>query len=108
MMKLHPVIGLEVHVQLNTKSKMFCSCPADFEVQPNTNICPVCTGQPGVLPVINRKAIEFTILTGLALKCNIAGQQYFHSMPPAQATGICRIFWPKSKELAIVNRNDSN
>jgi aspartyl-tRNA(Asn)/glutamyl-tRNA(Gln) amidotransferase subunit B len=76
-MKLQPVIGLEVHVQLSTKSKMFCSCPADFEVHPNTNICPVCTGQPGVLPVINRKAIDLTILTGLALDCNIAGHSVF-------------------------------
>ncbi|MFN3550561.1 MAG: Asp-tRNA(Asn)/Glu-tRNA(Gln) amidotransferase GatCAB subunit B, partial [Endomicrobiia bacterium] len=55
-MKYLPVIGLEVHVQLKTKTKMFCSCPIEFGVEPNKNICPICTGQPGVLPTINKKA----------------------------------------------------
>jgi len=56
------VIGLETHIQLNTKTKIFCSCKADsWGDEPNTNICPVCTGQPGVLPVLNKKAVELLV-----------------------------------------------
>jgi len=67
------VIGLEVHAQLLTRSKMFCSCSTDYVASPpNTHVCPVCLGMPGVLPVINRQAVEFTIMTGLALNCQIA------------------------------------
>ncbi|MGQ9571864.1 MAG: Asp-tRNA(Asn)/Glu-tRNA(Gln) amidotransferase subunit GatB [Dehalococcoidia bacterium] len=67
------VIGLEVHAQLLTKSKMYCSCSADYaDSPPNTHVCPVCLGMPGVLPVINRQAVEYTIMTGLALNCQIA------------------------------------
>ena len=67
------VIGLEVHVQLRTQSKMFCSCRADYQMSPPNNlVCPVCLGMPGVLPVINRKAVEYTIATGLALNCSVA------------------------------------
>jgi len=66
------VIGLEVHTQLLTKSKMFCRCSADYaSTPPNTHVCPVCLGMPGVLPVINEKAIECTIMTALALNCTI-------------------------------------
>ena len=66
------IIGLEVHVQLNTASKMFCGCSAAYaEAEPNSHVCPVCLGMPGVLPVINRSAVEKTILTGLALGCTI-------------------------------------
>jgi aspartyl-tRNA(Asn)/glutamyl-tRNA(Gln) amidotransferase subunit B len=66
------VIGLECHVQLATASKMFCACPTDYAgAPPNTHVCPICLGMPGVLPVINRKAIEFTLLTGLALNAEI-------------------------------------
>jgi len=68
-----PVIGLEVHAQLLTRSKMFCACSADYAgKQPNDNTCPVCLGHPGVLPVINRRAVEFTVRTALALDCEIA------------------------------------
>src|SRR5215467_13862397 len=66
------VIGLECHVQLATRSKMFCGCAADYSgAAPNTRVCPVCLGMPGVLPVINKKAIEYTLLTGLALEAKI-------------------------------------
>ncbi|MDI6778321.1 MAG: Asp-tRNA(Asn)/Glu-tRNA(Gln) amidotransferase subunit GatB [Patescibacteria group bacterium] len=73
-MKYKPTIGMEVHVELKTDSKMFCSCRNELGLDrvPNSNICPVCTGQPGALPVANEKAIEFVIKTGLALDCQIA------------------------------------
>jgi aspartyl-tRNA(Asn)/glutamyl-tRNA(Gln) amidotransferase subunit B len=67
------IIGLEVHVQLATRSKMFCGCDAAvFGAEPNTHTCPICSGQPGVLPVINRRAVEYAIMAGLALNCRIA------------------------------------
>ena len=71
-MQYETVIGLEVHVQLDTRSKMFCACPADYQTaEPNTRTCPVCLGLPGALPVINRRAVEYTMMTGLALHCRI-------------------------------------
>ncbi len=71
-MKYEPTIGLEVHIELNTGSKMFCSCLNDSEAkEPNINICPICTGHPGTLPVINKLAIEKIIKTGLSLNCTI-------------------------------------
>ena len=71
--KYETVIGLEVHCQLITKSKMFCGCSADYaRAEPNTHICAVCMGMPGVLPVINEQAIEYIVMTGLALNCEIA------------------------------------
>ena len=72
------VIGIEVHAQLLTKSKMFCSCSKDYYTSsPNTHVCPVCLGMPGVLPVINQQAVEYTILTGLALDCTIPERAKF-------------------------------
>ena len=65
------VIGLEVHAQLKTKTKLFCSCSTRFGDAPNTNTCPVCMGYPGVLPVLNEQAVEFATRAGLALKCDI-------------------------------------
>jgi aspartyl-tRNA(Asn)/glutamyl-tRNA(Gln) amidotransferase subunit B len=70
--RYEPVIGLEVHVELGTRSKMFCGCPTEFGAEPNTQVCPVCLALPGSLPVANRAAIEATIKIGLALNCSIA------------------------------------
>jgi len=67
-----PVIGLETHVELGTTTKMFCGCPTTFGAEPNSQVCPVCLGLPGSLPVVNRRAIEYTIRIGLALNCEIA------------------------------------
>jgi aspartyl-tRNA(Asn)/glutamyl-tRNA(Gln) amidotransferase subunit B len=72
-----PVIGLEIHVQLKTKTKMFCRCPVGFGAGENTQTCPVCLGFPGALPVTNRVAVEWTILLGLALDCTIAERAVF-------------------------------
>src|SRR5215212_6086778 len=71
-LKYEPVIGLEVHAQVRTQSKMFCSCSAAyFDAPPNTHVCAVCLGMPGTLPVINQSAVEATIMTALALNCEI-------------------------------------
>ena len=66
------VIGLEVHVELKTNTKIFCGCPNSFGAEPNTNVCPICAGFPGMLPVLNKRAVEFAIRAGLALNCEIA------------------------------------
>ncbi len=86
MTTYEPVIGLEVHAELLTQSKMFCACPVvdSTTAEPNTAICPVCTAQPGTLPVINRQAVEYAIMVGLALNCRInefnlfARKSYFY------------------------------
>lgn len=69
---LETVIGLEVHVELATKSKIFCSCSTEFGAPPNTHVCPICLGMPGVLPVLNKKALEYAVRAALALNCEIA------------------------------------
>ncbi len=73
-----PVIGLEIHVQLDTRTKMFCGCELTFGEPPNTRTCPVCLGLPGTLPVINAQAVHFGIMMGLALGCEIAPRSIFH------------------------------
>ena len=82
--KYEPVIGLEVHVQLLTKTKIFCGCSTHFGDPPNTNVCPVCLGLPGPLPVLNKRAVEFAVLAATALNCRInetsifARKNYFY------------------------------
>ncbi|HYR96129.1 MAG TPA: Asp-tRNA(Asn)/Glu-tRNA(Gln) amidotransferase subunit GatB, partial [Candidatus Binatus sp.] len=71
------VIGLEVHAELLTRSKIFCACSAEFGGPPDTNVCPVCLGMPGVLPVLNRRVVEFAIRAGLATQCAIAPRSRF-------------------------------
>ncbi len=66
------IVGLEIHVQLATRTKLFCGCALEFAATPNSRVCPVCSGMPGVLPVMNRQAVDFSILVGLALNCRIA------------------------------------
>src|SRR5271157_1936181 len=82
--KYEAVIGLEVHVQLGTRTKIFCGCPTGFGASPNTNVCPVCLGLPGALPVLSREAVELAMKAGMALNCAIrpvsrfARKNYFY------------------------------
>src|SRR5205085_11921157 len=72
------VIGLEIHVQLNTRTKMFCGCELSFGEDRNVHTCPVCLGLPGVLPVLNERAVHFGMMIGVALGCEIAERSLFH------------------------------
>ncbi len=104
-MEFESVIGLEVHAQLSTESKLFCSCAIDFGQEPNVNTCPVCLGLPGVLPTINEKAVRYAILLGLATHCTIrtdsqfARKNYFYpDLPKAYQTSqfdrpLCENGW---------------
>jgi len=78
MSEFEPVIGLEIHVQLDTRTKMFCGCELSFGEEPNTRTCPVCLGLPGSLPVVNARAIHYGLLMGMALGCEIAPRSIFH------------------------------
>src|SRR5210317_2145307 len=76
-MDFEPVIGLEVHAQLKTNSKIFCGCSTSFGASPNTHTCPVCLGLPGVLPVLNNKVVEFALRMALATNCSVARESRF-------------------------------
>jgi len=78
MTRYEPVIGLEIHVQLSTRTKMFCSCALSFGEEPNTRTCPVCLGLPGTLPVVNTQAVQYGLMMGLAFDCEIAPRSIFH------------------------------
>ena len=71
-MKLYPTIGLEIHAELLTNSKVFCTCSAEFGGEPNSRCCPVCSGLPGTLPVLNSKAVEYIIKAGYIMNCEIS------------------------------------
>ncbi|MDD3427637.1 MAG: Asp-tRNA(Asn)/Glu-tRNA(Gln) amidotransferase GatCAB subunit B, partial [Caldisericia bacterium] len=73
-----PVIGLEIHIQLLTKSKMFCSCPTNYGASPNSNICEICLGYPGTLPVVNKEAVKMGIMLALSLNCKINNVSSFY------------------------------
>ena len=66
------IIGLEVHAELSTKTKIFCSCPTEFGAAPNTHVCPICMAMPGTLPVLNEKVVEYAVKAGLATNCDIS------------------------------------
>ena len=76
-MNYEPVIGLEIHAQLKTKTKIFCACSTAFGAPPNTHTCPVCMGMPGVLPVLNKKVVEYTMRMALATGCKIEAESRF-------------------------------
>ena len=102
-MKYETVIGLEVHVELATKTKIFCSCPNQFGSEPNTNCCPVCLALPGALPVLNKKVVEFGVKAGQAMGCNIPNfskmdrKGYFYPDLP-KAYQISQFDYPLCKE----------
>ena len=113
-MKFQPVIGLEVHVELATASKMFCGCPVvdSVEAEPNTAVCPVCAGMPGALPVANERAIEYAIRVGLALGCTIqpvsifARKNYFYPDMP-KAYQISQFEEPLATDGEIIIQTDA-
>ena len=76
-MEYEAVIGLEIHVELQTRSKLFCGCSTSFGAEPNTNCCPVCLGLPGTLPVLNRRAIEYAVMAALALGGTVQEESRF-------------------------------
>jgi len=110
-MKLETIIGLEVHIELRTKTKLFCSCPVKSDVSANTNICPICLGHPGVLPVLNEEAIKKTLLLGLALNSEIGEisrfdrKNYFYPDLP-KGYQISQFFLPLLKGGFLEIEND--
>ena len=100
------VIGLETHVELATRTKIFCSCTTAFGGEPNTHCCPVCTGMPGTLPVLNKKALEFAVRAGLALNCAITRysrfdrKNYFYPDLP-KAYQISQLYLPIARDGAV-------
>ena len=85
--RYEPVLGIETHIELGTATKMFCGCPTEFGAEPNTQVCPVCLGLPGALPVTNRAAIEGIIKIGLALNFTIAEWSRFELATPGNVAG---------------------
>ena len=106
------VIGLETHVELATKTKIFCSCTTEFGGAPNTHCCPVCTGMPGTLPVLNRKVLEYAVRAGLALNCTITRynkfdrKNYFYPDLP-KAYQISQLYLPICRDGAVEIRTPS-
>ncbi len=106
--KYEPVIGLEVHVQLSTRTKIFCGCATSFGAPPNTNVCPVCLGLPGALPVLSRQAVELGIQASLALHCTVnpksifARKNYFY---PGPAQGLSDLAIRSAAGRARLRRN---
>ncbi len=106
------VIGLETHVELATKTKIFCSCTTAFGGAPNTHCCPVCTGMPGTLPVLNKKVLEFAVKAGLALNCSITRysrfdrKNYFYPDLP-KAYQISQLYLPIARDGAVPIRTDT-
>ena len=99
MSEYRTVIGLEIHAELLTKTKIFCNCSAEFGGAPNTRVCPVCTGMPGTLPIINQTAVEYAVKAGYALGCEINKfsvfdrKNYFYPDLP-KAYQISQLYYP--------------
>ena len=112
IMEWEIVMGLEVHVELATKTKIFCSCTTEFGGEPNTHCCPVCTGMPGVLPVLNEKVVEYSVKAGLALNCKINlynkfdRKNYFYPDLP-KAYQISQLYLPFAQNGYVDITNDS-
>ena len=100
------VIGLEIHAELNTKTKVFCKCPTVFGAEPNTQTCPVCTAMPGTLPVINREAVQKCVTAGIAMNCTISRysnmdrKNYFYPDLP-KSYQISQLHHPFCKEGSV-------
>src|SRR5712691_2712988 len=112
MMFFEPVIGLEIHAQLLTASKIFCGCSAAFGGEPNTHVCPVCLGLPGALPVLNRAAVDYAIRAALALGCTVhetsifARKNYFYpDLPKGYQISQYELPIVKGGEIRILTKN---
>ena len=105
-MEYNTVCGLEVHTELSTKTKIFCSCTTEFGGAPNTHCCPICTGMPGTLPMVNRKVVEYACRAGLALNCEITRRSrfdrknYFYPDLP-KAYQISQLYLPIGRDGAV-------
>src|ERR1041384_2058170 len=97
-MTLEPVIGLEVHVQLKTASKLFCRCSTQFGAAPNSQICPICTGHPGVLPLLNKQAVELLVKAALGLGCKITPHSVFSRK---------QYFYPDLPKASLISQYDT-